>query len=77
MRIGVADLAKQLERQLAPMYLLYGEEPLLLQESADELRAACRTRGYAERRIFDADAGFDWNSCSPNAAACPCLPSTS
>ena len=41
MRIGVADLAKQLERQLAPMYLLYGEEPLLLQESADELRAAC------------------------------------
>ena len=61
MRIGVADLAKQLERQLAPMYLLYGEEPLLLQESADELRAACRTRGYAERRIFDADAGFDWN----------------
>ena len=61
MRIGVADLAKQLERKLAPMYLLYGEEPLLLQEGADALRAACRARGYSERRIFDADASFDWN----------------
>ena len=27
MRISIADLARQLERKLAPIYLLYGEEP--------------------------------------------------
>lgn len=46
----------------AGVYLLAGEEPLLLQEAADALRARVRALGYNEREILDADAKFDWNA---------------
>jgi DNA polymerase-3 subunit delta len=56
-----AQLDAALQRGLAPAYLIAGEEPLLLQEALDAVRAAARTKGYAEREVFDAERGFDWN----------------
>ncbi|MDR3419476.1 MAG: DNA polymerase III subunit delta [Nevskia sp.] len=54
------QLAAQLQRSLAPVYLIAGEEPLLLQEALDAVRAAARAQGYAEREVLDAERGFDW-----------------
>ena len=59
--------ADRLERQLAgeplrPVYLVAGGEPLLVQEAADAIRARAREEGYTEREVYDADAGFDWNT---------------
>jgi len=55
-----AQLTAQLQKGLAPVYLIAGEEPLLLQESLDAIRAAARAKGYAEREVLDAERGFDW-----------------
>jgi DNA polymerase-3 subunit delta len=60
MRLNPSQLAGHLKRGLAPIYVVAGEEPLLIEESLDELRAAARKQGYGEREVLDVDAGFDW-----------------
>jgi len=61
-RVRVEEFASRIKRELQPLYILYGDEPLLVQECADALRARCREEGFSERRVFDADAQFDWGS---------------
>jgi len=46
---------------LAPVYLLAGDEPLQLQEAGDALRARARALGYTEREVLDVEAHFDWD----------------
>lgn len=60
MRLRPEQLDKHLEGTLLPVYLVSGDEPLLVQEAADTLRQAARVRDYLEREILDADAGFNW-----------------
>ena len=60
MRLSPPQLAAALQRGLAPLYLVAGEEPLLIQESLDAIRTAARAQGYAEREILDVEKGFDW-----------------
>ena len=62
MRLNPGSLAAALRQKLAPVYLIAGEEPLLLQEALDEVRAAARGAGFSERQVFDAERGFDWQS---------------
>lgn len=62
MRLRVDQLEKNLAQTLAPVYLISGDEPLLVQESADAVRAACRKQGFNERQIFHIDNNFDWNT---------------
>ena len=53
----------QLQRGLAPLYVLHGDEALLQQEAADAIRAAARAQGYTERSSFTvAGAHFDWGA---------------
>ncbi len=56
------QLQRHLQREpLAPVYLLAGQEPLLLLEAADAVRAAARRHGYVEREVLEAgEGGFDW-----------------
>lgn len=55
------QLAAQVQRELAPVYFIHGDETLLVNECADSIRAAARGQGYSEREVFHVDAGFDWN----------------
>jgi DNA polymerase-3 subunit delta len=55
--------------ELKPVYLLAGEEHLLLLEAADALRARARALGYSEREVLDADANFDWNALAQAGAS--------
>ena len=55
--------------ELKPVYLLAGEEHLLLLEAADALRARARELGYSEREVLDADAYFDWSGLTMAAAS--------
>lgn len=59
--LRVDEFHSRLKSRLFPFYLLHGDEPLLIQECADALRAACRAQGIVDRQVFDADAGFDWS----------------
>lgn len=61
MQLAAAQLAAQLGKGLRPLYTLHGDEPLLLQEAADAIRAAARAAGFSERHVFTvAGAHFDW-----------------
>jgi DNA polymerase-3 subunit delta len=46
---------------LAPVYLVSGDEPLLVAEASDAIRAAARAAGYAERTVFFIDRSFAWD----------------
>ncbi|WP_282178154.1 DNA polymerase III subunit delta [Vibrio nereis] len=61
MRIFADRLAEQLNKQLQPTYLIFGNEPLLLQESRQAIQKAAFTQGFEERHRFSIDASFDWN----------------
>ena len=54
------QLAAHLERELRPLYVLYGDEPLLVIEAADTIRAKARKAGYNEREILTVLPHFDW-----------------
>jgi DNA polymerase III subunit delta len=43
------------------MYLVSGDEPLLVGEAADAVRAAARAAGYADRTVFFIDRSFSWD----------------
>jgi DNA polymerase-3 subunit delta len=53
--------------RLAPVYLLAGEELLVL-EAADGLRARARELGYTEREVLEAGQHFDWDDLARSAA---------
>ncbi|MGH8454097.1 MAG: DNA polymerase III subunit delta, partial [Nevskiales bacterium] len=61
MPIKPEQIPAQLNRGLATAYLLAGEEPLLLQEAADAIRARARAEGYSEREVLHVETGFDWH----------------
>ena len=69
MRVRPDQLAAHLRKTLAPLYLVFGEEPLQSQEAADAIRAAARERGYDERECLMVEAGFDWETLRQRAAS--------
>lgn len=63
MKLTPEQLDKHLQSALQPVYLLSGDEPLLIQEAATALRQAAQHQGFAERETLHADsAGFHWES---------------
>ncbi len=62
MRLRPDQLKASLERALAPVYLVTGDEPLQVQECLDDLRMAARANGFSDRVVLNADARFDWNA---------------
>ncbi|MGV3572587.1 MAG: DNA polymerase III subunit delta [Ramlibacter sp.] len=63
MLLAPAQLTPHLQRGLRPLYTLFGDEPLLVQEAADAIRAAAREQGYTERTVHTvAGAHFDWSA---------------
>ena len=61
MRTTTEQLAQQLKRALAPLYIVYGDEPLLALEAADRIRARAREEGHVEREVLTAEQHFDWS----------------
>lgn len=66
MQLRLDQLATHLQKAggaLKPIYTLYGDEPLLVQEGGDAVRQAARAAGYTERQVHTvAGAYFDWSS---------------
>ena len=62
MQLGAAQLAGHLQKGLRSLYTLHGDEPLLVQEAADAIRAAARVQGFTERTSHTvAGAHFAWS----------------
>ena len=60
MKVYPDKLAAQLKKAVSPVYIVSGDEPLLIQEVSDQIRGELRAKGYAERQLFHVDGSFDW-----------------
>lgn len=60
MKLRIDQLKNQLQKTLAPVYLVSGDETLLVQEACDAIRQAARLAGCTERVLMHVEAGFDW-----------------
>lgn len=61
MRVAGDRLAQCLKDKLPPAILLFGEEPLLIEESLAAIRQTALARGFTERIPLSAEPKFDWS----------------
>jgi DNA polymerase-3 subunit delta len=61
MRIFADKLADHLAKHIKQVYLIFGNEPLLIQESRQAIQNMARQQGFEERHRFAVDASLDWN----------------
>ena len=62
MQVKPFELERHLERTLAPVYLVSGDEPLQSEEALDRIRQCARSRGFDERVRMEVGKGFDWST---------------
>ena len=61
MRIRSDQLSRELSSaRMAPLWLVSGDEPLLVGEAADAIRGRARELGFSERETFFVEPRFDW-----------------
>lgn len=68
MKLDPDKLAAQLARGLAPVYLLSGDEPLLVSEAADAVRTRARAAGFADRVVHFLDRDSSWDDVRAGAS---------
>ena len=68
MKLRADALSGHLSGTLAPVYLVGGDEPLLVDEAADQIRRAARAKGFEERERHVAATGFDWDGLAAGGA---------
>jgi len=61
MRSRVEELPAALSRGLKNSYWVSGDEPLLVAEACDAIRARARAEQYLDRQVFFVEKGFDWD----------------
>lgn len=61
-RLYAEQLAAQLQEALRPCYLLFGNDPLLLQESQDRIRDRAHAQKFEEHFSVTLDADTDWDA---------------
>ena len=67
MRLHTEQLNTHLARELRPLYVVFGDEPLLALEATDRIRAQALQSGYSEREVLSVDTGFKWSQLSMSA----------
>ena len=68
MKIQANQLSTYLGKNLAPCYLVSGDEPLLVTEALDAIRLAARERGFGARESHMASQSFDWSALAASTA---------
>ncbi len=69
MKTQPAQLPQLLKKGLAPVYLVSGDELLLVQECCDQIRQTAREAGFHDRLTFHADNQLNWNSVADEFSA--------
>ena len=67
MALRADQLDGHLKGTLAPLYVLHGDEPLLVIEAADAIRTAARARGFGERDVLVVTQYFKWSALAEAA----------
>ena len=68
MKLTSDSLAAHLAQPLRNAYLVSGDEPLLVAEAADALRARAREAGFSERETYFIERGANWDAVSAAAS---------
>ncbi len=61
MQLTGETLSRHLASALKPLYVVYGDAPLLVNEAADSIRIAARKAGFTERDTLIAEQFFKWD----------------
>ena len=61
MKLTPAQFESHLAKNLAPIYLIAGEELILKQDAFQSIRQAAKQAGFTERERITPGAGFDWD----------------
>lgn len=69
MKIRLDQLKIQLQKTLAPIYFVSGDEPFQVGEACQLIREQARAQGVTEREVFHVDRSFDWNQLTASAGA--------
>lgn len=69
MKLRPEQLSAHLKKGLAQVYLISGDEPLLLQEAAETVLQAARGAGFTERSMLTVATGFHWAELQQESAA--------
>ena len=69
MKLRADQLEGHLRQGLRSLYLVTGDEPLIVGEILDALRAAAREQDYLTREVYVAERGFDWNEVTAASAS--------
>jgi len=62
LKLPLGQLTTHLERNLARLYLVAADEPLLVGEATDQIRRAATERGFDERDVHFVERSFRWDS---------------
>jgi DNA polymerase-3 subunit delta len=60
-KLNPRQLSPHLSAGVAPVYLVSGDEPLLVDEAIDAIRAAAGQQGIVDREVHVAERGFNWD----------------
>lgn len=69
MRITPDSLSQHLQKRVAPLYTVFGDELLLTIEAADLIRAKAYQAGYTGREIFTVDHHFNWTDLQQRSSS--------
>ena len=68
MKLTTDSLVTHLAERLLPVYLVSGDEPLLVAEAADAVRERARAAGFTEREVHFLERAADWDAVRASAA---------
>lgn len=69
MQCPLPQLPQRLAQGLAPAYLLFADEPLLIRDAGDQIRTAAAAAGFIRDLRLSTDGGFDWRELREEYAA--------
>ena len=67
MKLQARQLTGHLARELASVYLVAGDEPLLVSEALEEIRARARKGGFEQRDLYVVERAFKWRELEADA----------
>ncbi|MBV1870074.1 MAG: DNA polymerase III subunit delta [Gammaproteobacteria bacterium] len=61
MKLRFDQVSQNLKNGLAPIYIVSGDVPLLVQECCDQIKHSAKVAGFSEYQRFHIDKQFNWN----------------
>lgn len=60
MKLTPEQLVGHVQKGHLPVYIITGDEPLLIEESCDLIRSSLRAKGFQEREVLHVEGHFKW-----------------